>query len=69
MYKEFKAKIIAGGYPSPTYSLTKTFGINTDPNATKDEMLQQAIRRVQGIVARDMCFDRQAVRVKSIIEL
>lgn len=69
MYKEFEAEYRTGGYPSPTYRGSKAFGINVDPNANENEIIEQAKHRVQGLVAQAMCCDRSMVKIESITEV
>ena len=67
MYREFEFEYKAGGYPAPTYSGVKTFGMNVANDAPENEILNAARQRAIRIVMEYGCWSSYlSVKIISI---
>ncbi len=66
MHVKFEADFKAGGYPSPTYHGTKTFGLNAADDANLSDLIEEAQRTARTIVASDMCFEPRCVSITQV---
>lgn len=66
MYRQFECEYSAGGYPSPTYNGTITFGMNQDEELDSFEMFDLAKVRAKAIVGNKTLFESAMITINSV---